>query len=114
MARIQSFRPTNLVSESLTPALNTLELLLKPVVAVRACGTWFLRETVGAGSLAVGVRLYRVAVVLVLTSTWLVRFPHAPACHRTVSRLPAPRKRFERVGKAAEVTRKTFTKAVLC
>ena len=98
------------------PVLNTRELLLKPVVAVRPCGTLFLRETVGPGSLAVGVRLYpyRVAVVLVLVCTWLVRFPHAPACHRTVSRLPAPRKRFERVGKAAEVTRKTFTKAVLC
>ena len=44
------------------PVLNTPELLLKPVVAVRPCGTLFLRETVGPGSLAVGVRLYRVAV----------------------------------------------------
>ena len=51
------------------PVLNTPELLLKLVVVVRPCGTLFCARNSWPGSLAVGVRLYRVAVLWRISGT---------------------------------------------
>ena len=51
------------------PVLNTPELLLKLVVVVRPCGTLFFARNSWPGSLAVGVRLYRVAVLWRISGT---------------------------------------------